>query len=111
MISLALNGQVIYNLKDCIGTGLEKNYSILLSKNNEAIAKNNYTPGNAGFLPSLDLTGRSSSSNISGGEFNTSNNAGLSLGLTIFNGFNVQTTYKKLNELKQVGETEHAIFN
>ncbi len=26
------------------------------------------------------------------------------MGLTVFNGFNVQTTYKKLNELKQVGE-------
>ena len=25
-------------------------------------------------------------------------------GWTIFNGFNVQTTYKKLNELKQIGE-------
>jgi hypothetical protein len=29
--------------------------------------------------------------------FNTSSSAGLTLGLTIFNGFNVQTTYKKLN--------------
>jgi len=26
------------------------------------------------------------------------------MGLTIFNGFNVQTTYKKLDELKQIGE-------
>jgi outer membrane protein TolC len=106
VFSLALpsESQVIYGLKDCIGIGLERNYSILVSRNNEAIASNNYTAGNAGFLPSLDLTGRSSSSNISNGEFNTSNNTGSTLGLTIFNGFNVQTTYKKLNELKQIGE-------
>lgn len=111
VLAMTLDGQVVYNLKDCIGTGLEKNYSILLSRNNESIAKNNFTPGNAGFLPTLDLTGRSASSNISGGDFNTSNNAGISLGFTIFNGFNVQTTYKKLNELSQMGSlnTQYSI--
>jgi outer membrane protein TolC len=96
--------QVVYSLEDCIKTGLEKNYSILISKNNESIARNNFTSGNAGFLPTLDLSGRSSSSNIKDGNLNTVNNAGVTLGLTIFNGFNVQTTYKKLDELKQVGE-------
>ncbi len=40
-------------------------------------------------------------------------NAGVTLGWTIFNGFNVQTTYKKLNELKQLGElnTQLAVEN
>ncbi len=39
--------------------------------------------------------------------------AGVTMDLTIFNGFNVQTTYKKLNELKQIGElnTQLAIEN
>lgn len=119
-------GQTVYSLNDCINIGLERNFSILVAKNSEAIAKNNYTLGNAGFLPTLDLNSRysgtlndntqkmtdgteSSSYNV----HNTTANAGLSLGFTIFNGFNVQTTYKKLNELRQVGElnTQLAIEN
>ena len=122
----SLSAQVVYNLSDCIKTGLEKNFSILITKNNEEVAKNNFTPGNAGFLPSLDLSARQSgtlndskqnntdgSQNISKGVFNTTSYGTVSLGWTIFNGFSVQTTYKKLNELKQIGElnTQLAIEN
>jgi adhesin transport system outer membrane protein len=109
--------QVIYGLRDCIGTGLEKNFSILIAKNSEIISSNNYTLGNAGYLPSLDLTSRyagaltNTTQNLSDGTKDITKgtqtnlaNANVSLGWTIFNGFNVQTTYKKLNELKQVGE-------
>lgn len=120
------HAQNLYGLNECINTGLENNYSILVTKNRETIAKNNFTPGNAGFLPSVDLSGRHSgtyndvkqnfsdgTSNTSKDIFNTSSSAGINLGMTIFNGFNVQTTYKKLNELKQVGElnTQLAIEN
>ena len=114
---LAVHSQIVYELKDCIKIGLEKNFSLLIAKNDETIAKNNYTIGNAGFLPSLDLSSRyggtlnntttnltDGSKNVSTGLYNTTANAGLTMGLTIFNGFNVQTTYKKLNELKQIGE-------
>lgn len=117
LFSLAVQSQVVYDLSDCIRIGLEKNFSILVAKNNEAIARNNFTIGNAGFLPSLDLTGRYSGTlnnttqnltdgtqNISKDVYNTTANAGVSLGLTIFQGFNVQTTYRKLNELKTIGE-------
>lgn len=123
---LSVQGQVVYGLKECISTGLERNFSLLVARNSEEIAKNNFTIGNAGFLPSLDLSSRYSgtlnnttqnmtdgSRNESSGVYNTSGNAGLSMGMTIFNGFNVQTTYKKLGELKQVGElnTQMAIEN
>lgn len=110
-------GQIVYGLKDCIRTGLENNFSILVARNNEEISRNNYSPGNAGYLPSLDLNGRyggtlnnttqnmtDGSQNVSENVYNTSASAGVSLGMTIFSGFNVQTTYKKLNELKQIGE-------
>ncbi len=112
-----INAQKVYNLNDCISTGLEKNFSILITKNNEAIAKNNYSLGNAGFLPSVDITGKQNgvlnnstvnltdgNSNTSNGQYSSSTGAGVNLGLTIFNGLSVQTTYKKLNELKQIGE-------
>jgi adhesin transport system outer membrane protein len=108
--------QVVYGLKDCIGIGLERNFSILIARNDEAVSNNNYTPGNAGFLPSLDVSSNylgtvsTTTSNLAAGGQDVAKGvqgsaayASVSLGWTIFNGFNVQTTYKKLNELKQLG--------
>ena len=108
----AAEAQKIYGLKECIEIGLEKNFSILVAKNSETISKNNYTIGNAGFLPSVDLTGRynGTSNNTTqnpadGGESTSGSsnssvlNAAVSLDWTIFNGFSVQANYKKLNEL------------
>jgi len=126
LISSEAYSQVVYDLNGCIKTGLENNFSLLIVKNSETIAQNNFTLGNAGFLPSLDVTSRHSGSinditrnqtdgsqTQSDGEHNTTTSAGLAMDLTIFNGFNVQTTYKKLNELKHIGElnTQLAIEN
>jgi outer membrane protein TolC len=128
LISTTLTSQepVIYDLGECIKIGLERNFSLLIAKNSETIAKNNFTLGNAGFLPSLNFTSRyggtlndtkqnltDGSQNISSGISNTNSSAGVTMDLTIFNGFSVQTTYKKLNELKQIGElsTQLAIEN
>jgi outer membrane protein TolC len=112
-----VNGQNVYGLKDCISIGLERNFSILVAKNNETISKNNFTLGNAGFLPTIDLTGRNSGTlnnstlnladgtqTISNGVFSNTTTGSVALGLTIFNGFNAVTTYKKLGELNQVGQ-------
>jgi outer membrane protein TolC len=112
----AADAQKIYGLKECIETGLENNYSILVAKNSETIASNNYTLGNAGFLPSVDLTGRyngtsnKTTQNPADGSASTSGssntsllNAAVTLDWTIFSGFSVQANYKKLNELKQLG--------
>jgi outer membrane protein len=109
-------GQEVYGLKDCIRTGLEKNFSILIARNTETIASNNFTAGNAGYLPTLDITGNyngtlnsTTSSLVTGGQTNdndsysTTSTAAATLGWTIFSGFSVQTTYRKLNELKQLG--------
>ena len=110
-------GQNVYGLKDCISIGLERNFSILIAKNDETIAKNNYTPGNAGFLPKIDLIGNSSGTvnnsklnntdgtkSVSNGVFNTITYGSAELGLTIFSGFKAVTTYKKLGELNQLGQ-------
>lgn len=112
-----LQGQTVYGLKDCISVGLERNFSILIAKNNETISKNNFSLGNAGFLPTVDLSGRNSgtlnnsklnftdgTSSVSKGVFNTATSGSVALGMTIFNGFNAIVTYKKLSELNQVGQ-------
>lgn len=111
------SAQVRYTLKDCIGIGLERNFSILIARNNQTISGNNYTIGNAGYLPAITLgslyngtvTNFTQNNDPGGkttvnGSVTNSANASVNLNWTIFSGFNVSTTYKKLNELRQVGE-------
>ena len=109
-------GQEVYDLSRCVITGLKQNYSVQVARNQEEIAGNNFTRGNAGYLPTLTTSNRfggnltSTTQNMndgskrnSNGIYNTIGSAGLNLNLTIFNGFNVRTTYEKLNELKKIG--------
>ncbi|MCL1822036.1 MAG: TolC family protein [Prolixibacteraceae bacterium] len=111
------SAQEIFDLNKCITTGLERNFSILVARNNEEIAKANYTRGNAGYLPTI-TTNNSLGGNLNkinqnfadGGKashditHNSSGTLGVSLNMDIFRGFSVQTTYQKLNELQQLGE-------
>jgi len=114
--------QVFYDLSRCITTGIEHNFSILVSRNREEIASNNYTRGNAGYLPTITMSGRyggavtatrqnlsSGSKNITTGIHNSSANAGVGLEWSVFNGFKAQTTYGKLSELKKLGELNSQI--
>ena len=125
-ISTVVKAQEVYDLNRSILTGLEQNFSIKVTRNQKEITGNNYTRGNAGFLPTVTTTNRfggnvtSTTQNMNDGNKNTSNgiqnttgSAAVNLNMTLFQGFNVQTTYQKLNELKQVGEinTQMAIEN
>ena len=114
-----LHAQQHYTLKSCLETGLEKNYSIRLVRNQEQISKNNATIANAGYLPTLDLsakysgtvdntetkaraTGETTQTN---GVFDQTINAGLNLNWTLFDGFKIQANHKRLKELERQGET------
>lgn len=112
-----IHSQEIYDLSRCVVTGLEQNFSVKVARNQEEIAGNNYTRGNAGFLPNVTTTNRfggnltsttqnmnDGSQRISSGIHNTTGQAALNLDMPLFRGFNIQTTYQKLNELKQMGE-------
>lgn len=111
------NCQVVFDLKRCIETGLQKNYDIRIMRNNQEISDNNLTVGNAGYLPSVDLTTGYSGSvnnttqNLANGEKNKNNgihnqllNAGVNLNWTVFDGFNIQTNHQRLKELQKMGE-------
>ena len=106
-----------YELSEFISEGLENNYSLKIARNRQEIAENNFTPGNAGFMPVLDLSTRHTGNITSTrqsfadggtgsntGVYNTTTNAGLNLGWNLFNGFRVRTTYSRLEELKAQGE-------
>ena len=45
-----------YTLKSCLEQGLLNNYSLRIVRNEEQVSKNNATLGNAGYLPTLDLS-------------------------------------------------------
>jgi outer membrane protein TolC len=112
-----ISSQEIYDLSQCVISGLENNFSLKIAKTQEQISGNNYTLGNAGYLPTITTTNRfggnlnSTNQNLrddtktsTSGIHNNSGTANVNLDLTIFRGFQVQTTYQKLSELKKVGE-------
>ena len=123
MLILLLNPFIVFSqqsfdLKQCIKTGLEQNYQIRISKNEQKIADNNMTIGNAGFLPTVSLNSTYSqrlnnveqipadgsaivkNNNVNNSAFD----AGVNLNWTVFEGFRVQTNYSKLKQLQQIGE-------
>lgn len=118
-----VKAQRIYSLKDCLEEGLQNNYSLRIVHNEEQISKNNATLGNAGYLPTLDFsagytgnldnietkaraTGEVTKNN---GVYDQTVNVGLNLNWTIFDGFNISTTYKELKELERQGATNTRI--
>ncbi|MEG0453893.1 MAG: TolC family protein [Bacteroides sp.] len=115
--------QEVYTLKSCLENGLQNNYSLRITQNTEQISKNNATLGNAGYLPTLDLsagykgtidntesklreTGEISKEN---GVFDQALSVGANLNWTLFDGFNITTNYKRLKELERQGATNTRI--
>jgi len=117
-LSLMLEAQKVMNLEDCLRIGLENNYDLRMVRNEEQISDNNVTLGNAGFLPTIGLNGgynyRESNSDQfpkenaetlkSRGSTTQTLDAGINLSQPLFEGFKVQTQYKRLQELKTIGE-------
>lgn len=118
-----LQAQQVYTLKSCLEDGLQNNYSLRITHNEEQISKNNATLGNAGYLPTLDLSAgykgnlddvkttsrETGESTRNTGIFDHTMNVGLNLNWTIFDGFNISTNYQKLKELERQGETNTRI--
>ena len=107
------------DLKWCIETALKNNFSLQIIRNDEEISKNNYTRGNAGYLPTVGASGGYSGSlrNTVSENFDNARtsvnglagnglNAGVNLNWNLFSGFSVSTTYEKLRELRNVGELQ-----
>jgi len=113
----SVDAQEQKSLQDCLSLGIENNYSLRISRQRQQISDNNFSLGNAGFLPTINLNGSHSGSynnlnqNYNNGEtnelrgiLNTGTNAGVNLNWSIFNGFRVQATYQKLSEMQAMGE-------
>ena len=105
------------SLEDCLNIGLERNFDLRIVRNEEIIARNNATRGNAGQLPSIALNGGYSgnyfgnhntlpndSTSGTAASYNGTLNAAITAEWTLFNGFSIQSNYARLQELKAMGE-------
>ena len=110
------------SLEDAVKIALQNNYSINIAKNEKEISDNNYSIGNAGFLPQLDATGSyTKSSNNTSQEYlsgqkisrdgakSTNLSGDITLNWTVFDGFQMFASLNQLKELKQQGETNFKI--
>lgn len=114
--AVGADAQRVLSLKECLETGLQNNYDLLIVRNEQQIAANNATAANAGMLPSLDLSAgysgaadntttypREGESETVKGAYDQVVDVGVGLGWTIFDGFKLRTNYKKLQEMKTLG--------
>lgn len=100
-----VQAQKIMSLDEAISQALEHNYSLKISRNDQAIARNNVTL--APFLPTLTGSGRqtqtnNNEANASSGPKDTRTNyyaAGVSMSWKLFDGFGMFTAYSRQKEL------------
>ena len=111
------HSQEVISLQQALALGLKNNYSIILQQNDAQIAKNNNTLGNAGFLPSLNLTASQNNTistthqeqfsgavkDVKNGKSNALN-TGAQLNWTVFDGLNMFVSHKMLGVLEDLGE-------
>ncbi|MVM38327.1 TolC family protein [Spirosoma sp. HMF3257] len=113
LATLPQTGELL-TLPQAIEQAVGKNYQIHINRSLEEISKNNYTKGNAGYLPSLTFNGNSNggvqnfrqtfiggspSPREGRGIFNRTSNLGLNLNYTIFNGYARRSIYTQLEQL------------
>ena len=121
IISLSVShAQQLITAQDAVSVALKNNYDILVAHNSASIDSVNNTPGNAGMLPNIAITGSNSYSpsnnvdqKLSDGTQLTSSNAqsnsliaGVGLNWTLFDGGKMFVTKKKLNEIQALGEIQ-----
>lgn len=112
------HAQAPLSLADAVAAGLERNYDVRISGNYLAIARNNNTAGEAGYLPTVGLTGSytktisTSRQQYYDGRLREATNAasnsltaGATLNWTLFDGFGMFIDDKRLDQLEKAGET------
>jgi len=117
MLVSSVSAQNILLLDDAVNTALKYNFDIQVSRNDAEIARINNTPGNAGMLPTIGLTGTGNYENNNvkqkssdGVEKNypslstTSFVAGTELSWTLYDGGKMFVTKNKLHQIEALGE-------
>lgn len=120
-LSLNVSGTFAYaqvlTPEDVVIHVLENNFSIRIVRLNEEVLRNNVSLGNAGFLPTVDLTAGTNNSMVNvrqeylDGQKNERDkaksgavNAGASMQWTLFDGLRMFNSYAMLNKELESGE-------
>ena len=116
MTTLPQDGELL-TLQQAITQAIEKNYQIQINRSQEDIARNNYSKGNAGYLPSLTFNGTSNGGlqnsfqtylqNLAPdrtirGAFNRTSNLGVNLNYVVYNGLSRSALYNQFNQLLKI---------
>jgi outer membrane protein len=110
---LSANAQEQLTAEDAIRIGLEKNYTILIARNNQKIAENNIGIGHANFMPYLDASGShrylksqvdSDGSGTFGDSESRSTSGQIALNWTLFDGFRMFADHSRYKELAKLGK-------
>lgn len=114
------SAQNVLTAEEAVSIALKNNYDILVAGNYASIDSVNNTPGNAGMLPNISITGSNNYSpgnntnqKLSNGTSTTTSNiqsnslnAGIGLNWTLFDGGKMFVTKRKLNEIQALGEIQ-----
>lgn len=119
ILTFSVNAQEILTPEDAVGLALNKNFDIIIAKNQADIAKINNNKGAANFLPKINLTTgdvfnlNNIHQELSSGAVTNKNwvpvnnfNAGLNLDWTVFDGLKMYATKDKLEALQSLGELQ-----
>jgi outer membrane protein len=119
LLTFSAEAQDTLTLEQSIDLGLKNNYSIIISRNAEHIAKNNNSIGVAGFLPQVnanfnDTYNKQSTKavfatgqeKVGSGVKSNIISANTLVNWTIFNGFNAYINKSRLEELQSAGESQ-----
>ena len=120
VFSVSGNAQKVLTIDDAISTALKNNFDILVAGNDANVAKVNNTPGNAGMLPTIAITGSgnyglsNTTQKLSSGVTNnypdlsaTTLSAGAQLNWNLYDGGKMFVTKSKLNEIQALGEIQY----
>lgn len=115
----ALHAQEVLSAQEAIRIGIAQNFNIRILRNQEAVARNNNTLGNAGMLPTVSTVGTASyainnteqkffNGETRGGKgaSNISFRTGLEVNWTAFDGFRMFVEQDRLQALESQGRTQ-----
>jgi outer membrane protein len=107
----------LLTLPQAVAQAVEKNYQIKITQSQEQIARNNYTKGNAGYLPTVTANG-TTAGNLQNfrqtyldglrppqearGVFNRTTNLGATINYVVYNGYTRSALYLQLQQLVKI---------
>ncbi|MEI6091217.1 MAG: TolC family protein [bacterium] len=113
------NAQNLLTMDDVVNIALKNSFDILVARNTSEIARTNNTAGNAGMLPTLQVSGSGvyALNNVNQERFDGTKNsyqnnpvtnlsAAAELSWTLFDGGKMFVTKSKLNEIEALGEIQ-----